>query len=83
MSRLQERLDGIKKDFMEQVPDEAKEVMKRAEDELRSSGILDRLPSVGDELPPFELPDAGGETVRSADLLARGPLVVTFYRGLW
>ena len=36
-----------------------------------------------DALPAFELPDTEGSIVRSADLLARGPLVVTFYRGLW
>ncbi len=31
----------------------------------------------------FELPDSEGEPVRSAALLERGPLVLTFYRGLW
>jgi len=39
--------------------------------------------AVGQQVPAFELPDAEGNLVSSADLLAKGPLVVTFYRGSW
>lgn len=39
--------------------------------------------AVGQRVPAFELPDAEGNLVSSADLLAKGPLVVTFYRGSW
>lgn len=38
---------------------------------------------VGDKAPDFTLPDATGATVRLADLLAEGPVVVNFYRGGW
>ena len=37
----------------------------------------------GDPLPPFELPNTDGALVRSGDLLANEPLVVTVYRGEW
>lgn len=37
----------------------------------------------GDAMPEFLLPDAEGHLVHSADLLAEGPLVVTFFRGDW
>ena len=40
-------------------------------------------PVVGDEFPPFMLPDDNGRLVSSADLLANGPLVVSFNRGNW
>ena len=39
--------------------------------------------AVGQQVPAFELPNAEGNLVSSADLLAKGPLVVTFYRGSW
>jgi peroxiredoxin len=39
--------------------------------------------SAGDAMPAFLLPNAEGHLVDSADLLARGPLVVTFFRGNW
>jgi hypothetical protein len=83
MSTLQERLDRIKAGFSKQAPEEAKAVMHRATDDLRSSGIMDRVPDVGDDFPEFELPDTDGTLVTSAELLGRGPLVVTFYRGVW
>lgn len=38
---------------------------------------------VGDKCPPFAMPSADGAIVTSAELLARGPLVLSFYRGAW
>jgi hypothetical protein len=57
--------------------------MRRAVDELRASGAPERVLKPGTAAPHFSLPDAEERTVNSADLLARGPLVVTFYRGRW
>ena len=34
-------------------------------------------------IPDFELSDATGNTVNFKDLLAEGPVVLTFYRGGW
>jgi peroxiredoxin len=51
--------------------------------ELKQSGISERILAVGATAPQFELPDQNGEIVRSADLLARGPLIAIFYRGRW
>ena len=50
---------------------------------LKASGAADRALAVGATLPPFELSNQRGETVRSSELLARGPLVLTVYRGVW
>ncbi|KAI1207833.1 AhpC-TSA-domain-containing protein [Annulohypoxylon truncatum] len=38
---------------------------------------------VGQKIPGFSLPDSVGKTVSSAELLAAGPLLITFYRGGW
>jgi hypothetical protein len=83
MSGLQERLDRIKEGFVKQVPQEVLQVMAGAEEELRSSGIIERIPAPGSPLPGFELADTDGSVVSSTDLLARGPLVLTVYRGAW
>jgi hypothetical protein len=64
-------------------PPEVVAVMHRAVDELRASGALGRVLKVGERAPEFTLPDQHGEPVSSAALVARGPLVVTFYRGVW
>ena len=57
--------------------------LHRAIDELRASGALDRVVKVGDVMPAFRLPNQDGREIDSAALLARGPLVVAFYRGKW
>ena len=51
--------------------------------ELIASGAASRALKAGDKAPAFTLKDPDGKAVSSADLLARGPLVVTFYRGVW
>ena len=37
----------------------------------------------GDRMPGFLLPNAEGRLIDSAELLTKGPLVVTFFRGGW
>ena len=44
---------------------------------------MDHVIKVGNPLPPFELKNASGQEVRSSELLARGPLVLTVFRGSW
>ena len=83
MSTLNERLKRMKEKFLSNAPVEAVAVMDRSTEELRQSGIMDRLPAVGSRLPAFDLVDTTGNHVLSDDLLTRGPLVLTFYRGLW
>jgi len=83
MSTLQERLDRVKADFLKNVPAQAKAVIDRTTEELRASGIAARIPAPGSPLPAFELADSEGRLVRSSELLGKGPLIVSFYRGLW
>jgi peroxiredoxin len=81
---LQNRLDAFKADFEgTKVPSEVVAVMHRATAELTASGQAQRALTVGAKLPTFTLSDSEDRAVSSADLLARGPLVITFYRGVW
>lgn len=45
--------------------------------------IAERALGVGDAVPRIILPDATGRAVDVSDLLASGPLVISFYRGGW
>jgi hypothetical protein len=81
--KLQEKLDAYKAEFESKTPPEKLAIMHRATEDLRKSGILDGVIKVGDRMPEFVLPNVRGEKVSSAELLRRGPLVVTFYRGVW
>jgi peroxiredoxin len=59
------------------------EPMHRATDELVASGAAGRALKAGDRAPAFTLHDADGRAWSSTGLLAKGPLVLTFYRGVW
>jgi len=77
--KLQQIVDASK----ERMPEESRKLMKKATDELRESGIANNVLSVGGTLPSFELPDMNGRIMSSAQLLERGNMVLTFYRGSW
>nr|WP_243444195.1 peroxiredoxin-like family protein [Acetobacter persici] len=58
-------------------------VMHRATAELISSGVAEKTLKAGDTAPSFKLNDPEGHPVSSAALLEKGPLVISFYRGVW
>ena len=50
---------------------------------VRSSGALDHALKTNDSAPEFTLPDAFGHEISLKTLLAKGPVVISFYRGEW
>lgn len=50
---------------------------------LRNSGIEHQILQPGAQAPDFSLPDALGNQISLTQLLAHGPLAMTFYRGEW
>jgi peroxiredoxin len=51
--------------------------------DLAASALIDSALKAGTVMPEFELPSVEGRFVSSAELVARGPLVVSFFRGGW
>jgi peroxiredoxin len=85
---LQATLDAFKADFRSgkppySAPADIHPIMDRATQELIASGQAARALKAGDKAPHFILNDANGNPVSSRELLAQGPLVVSFYRGVW
>ena len=83
MAALQDQLDEITANTRNLVQAERMAVSERAVAEFFASGIEERILPVGAIAPEFTLNDASGRPVRSADLLALGPLVLKFFRGRW
>jgi peroxiredoxin len=83
MTALQDQLDEITANTRNLVQAERMAVGERAVEELLHSGIEEKILPVGATAPEFALKDAAGRLVRSADLLALGPLVIKFFRGRW
>ena len=80
---LQEKLDMMREMSKTRIPPEARAIMERSIDDLRTSGIMSRVARVGQPAPDFALPDAAGRPVSLRELLTRGPVVLSFYRGRW
>lgn len=80
---LKEQLDEQRAKSRERIPTETRALMDQGTDTLRQSGVVEGALKVGNTIPDFSLPNATGKMVHSADLLAKGPLVVSFYRGGW
>jgi peroxiredoxin len=85
---LQAKLAAFKADFEAGKPPysvsrSVTETMRRATAELIASGAAKRAKKAGDLAPSFSLKDAEGNVVSSDGLLRKGPLVISFYRGVW
>ncbi len=50
---------------------------------LLDSNITDHAKGVGDNAPAFQLPNVKGGETSLTELLERGPVVLSFYRGGW
>src|SRR3954447_2019907 len=80
---LEQRLMEIKAGIAQYVRPENQAINERAIAELEASGIVDRILPVGAKAPEFALPDQNGRPVVLSELLARGKVVIDFYRGRW
>ncbi len=83
MTTLKDALDARRAEFMKTAPADKAAAFQRGVEELAASGIAQRAVQVGDRAPDFTLANARGERVALSALLARGPVVLTFYRGGW
>jgi peroxiredoxin len=85
---LQAKLDAFKADFEAgkppyNVPPSVIETMHRATAELIASDAASRAKKAGEVAPSFSLRDGDGNVVSLEELLKKGPVIVSFYRGVW
>lgn len=80
---LRDRLLEVRAGIAQYVRAENQQINERTVEWLRSSGFAERALKAGDIAPRFELADQSGRTVKSDDLLAQGPLIISFFRGRW
>ncbi len=80
---LKARIDEYKQKSAGKATPEMVEIMTRCKAELQETISSRSIPQVGDAMPSFSLPDSNGNNVSSQTLLESGPLVVSFFRGMW
>ncbi|NQX58231.1 AhpC/TSA family protein [Paenibacillus qinlingensis] len=79
---MKEQLEQAKSGFKVRVPVEAQTHIFRHMEEQQQAGSIYGL-KVGDIAPNFVLSNPLGEQIMLYDELAKGPVVLTFYRGAW
>jgi peroxiredoxin len=83
---LREIFAERKESIAKYVPADVQSVHARAVATLKAQELAARALrtfAVGTKAPSFELPDHNGKPVSSAEILARGRLVLMFIRGRW
>jgi hypothetical protein len=80
---LRQDIENFMAKFLKQVPEDVQKVMQEEAERLAQSGIAEKCLKTGDKAPTFSVPNIFGKDISSKALLARGPLVVCFYRGGW
>jgi peroxiredoxin len=80
---LREQFAERKQLIAQYVPPETQAIHARAIAELKDRGAARNSLQVGAQAPGFVLRDHNDKAVSSADLLARGRLVICFIRGRW
>lgn len=80
---LSEKLDIIREAASKRIKPENWAIMHRATNDLRASGAMDRIVKVGQPMPAFAGIAHDGRSINSSELLSKGALIASFFRGHW
>lgn len=80
---LNERIRQTIRLFRDNLPPELSALIEQGAGEISALDIVERARKPGDAAPDFTLKNQRGDARCLADYLGKGPLVLTFYRGVW
>jgi peroxiredoxin len=80
---LKEQLDARRAEFLKGAPADKVQSYQEGIDSVASSGIYDRALKAGAKAPDFTLKNSDGKPTHLSDLLKKGPVLLTWYRGGW
>src|SRR4051812_6565731 len=80
---LSTQLSNVFEGFQKNAPQSIRDPIITANTNFKASYDPSKALQVGATLPEFKLPNAVGKEINSKDLLAQGPLLISFYRGDW
>ncbi len=83
MRSLNTQLRAFKTSVFDRADEETARALIQAEAEYRADAALAHPLAVGDRAPAFKLADSGGGPHSLTEYLARGPVLLLFFRGGW
>jgi peroxiredoxin len=83
MSSLAERLDAFHTALFERVKPSVRELLLESDRAYAAMAVANRTPRQGEQAPDFVLASQGGGIIELSREVARGPVVLLFFRGGW
>ena len=83
MRQPQQQIRAFQQEMLPKLPPGILDTFAKTTADLVRSGIAERSVHEGAKAPDFTLPNVRGEQIKFSEGLAKGPVVVTFYRGGW
>lgn len=80
---LNAQIRGMIDTFNQTLPPELTSLIEQGAGEISGLSIMENALGSGEKAPTFSLKNYRGEERSLGDYLKEGPLVLTFYRGLW
>ncbi|VAW54653.1 AhpC/Tsa family protein GSU0066 [hydrothermal vent metagenome] len=80
---LANNIQAFQDDFIPNIPEDTFNLLMAELKTLIDTGLAEKSLNKGDKFPDFELSNANNKSLSFSDLLANGPLVISFYRGAW
>jgi len=80
---LKAQIDAYNVQKDAKLPADVLALMNTTNDELIAQHIKDNALQIGQKVENFSLANHNGENIELADLLKKGPVIISFYRGGW
>lgn len=80
---LNAQIRGVVNQLRKDFPAELNQLIEQGAGEISVMDIVERAIKVGEYAPDFSLTNRDGSTVSLSEKLQQGPVVLTFYRGIW
>ena len=81
--KLKEQIDEMQKQLLANIPEEVIKTITVANKKIIGSRLEKGALKAGQEMPVFQLNNHLNRPVPSYELLGKGPLIISFYRGSW
>ncbi|OUS29026.1 alkyl hydroperoxide reductase [Gammaproteobacteria bacterium 45_16_T64] len=83
MTNLTETIADLRVEFERAADSKTLEIMSTATADLAATGVVNHSVKTGDKAPTFQLKSHIEDVISLTDLLSKGKVVLSFYRGGW
>lgn len=80
---LTDSLNKLREDGVNKLSDEMRVLFRQSMQDIAALNIVNSSLKEGDTAPEFQLPSATEKEISLSTQLNEGPVVISFYRGLW